>query len=398
MLNAAAGPSTRRFSTVADVRVPDGVAPGASFKVTIQRADRPYAKARVIELWRASGLEPAVQARCVEPASGLRHRQRPEACAARAAGRTGAKMIDEYSTVPAALDASPTTVELPFETKEDDIGWLPGPVNGSAGRAIPTFTGKPMGAANHRWSAATKPSTIMKKVHMSDEYVDYIHGAAAAHAAAWQEERGASSAIERAWNASHLKRPHYALWLTAHLRVCRLNPAIAAKVLWTPGHSLYDRRLDAAIPYDVYRWQNRHYAFGSSGGAADDDESESDASESSDDELPTLSDRHRKRRDASNLCRSLPCKAFHPHQHLGFDDLIRVTRHLDAKRQRHKAAVHSGVANEALSCCHSSYFINWEERGWIRNQQDHDAAGISARRLSADCARHACARRALQLL
>ena len=390
--------ATTTYSKLADVRVPDGVAPGASFTVTIQRADRPHAKARVVELWRASGDEPAVQARCVEPASGLRHLQRPEACAARAANRQRAKIIDEYSTVAAALDVSSTRVELPFEAKEDDVGWLPGPVHGIAGRAIPSFTGKPMGASNRRWSSATTPSTIMKKVHMSNEYVDYIHGAAAAHAAAWQQERGASSAIERAWSASLLERPHYALWLTAHLRVCRLNPAIPAKVLWTPGHDLYDRRLDEAIPYDVYRWQNRHYAFGSCGGTADDDESERDASESSDDELPTLSDRHRKRRDASNICRRLPCKAFHPHQHLGFDDLVRVTRHLDATRQRHKAAVHSGVANEALSCCHSSYFIHWEERGWIRSQQDHDAAGIAARTLSADRARHACAHWALQLL
>ena len=68
--------------------------------------------------------------------------------------------------------------ELDRQAKEEDVGWLPGPVNGMTGRAIPSFMGKPMGAANRRWSSATTPSTIMKKVHLSNDYVDYIHRAA----------------------------------------------------------------------------------------------------------------------------------------------------------------------------------------------------------------------------
>ena len=47
------------------------------------------------------------------------------------------------------------------------------------------------------------------------------------------------------------------------VRIAMLNPAIPAKHLWDKeqGH-VYDPRLNAACPFAVFQWLNRHLSFG----------------------------------------------------------------------------------------------------------------------------------------
>ena len=100
-------------------------------------------------------------------------------------------------------------------------------------------------------------------------------------------------------------------------------------------------------------WLNRHLSFGEYGEVGANDES-----------LEGF-DRYIKRRELSNIARAQASKAFRPGQHVGIDDGVRATRHLDGSRMRHKAAVHTGRAFDSLNCASTHYFLNWEEQGWV---------------------------------
>ena len=98
---------------------------------------------------------------------------------------------------------------MPFEVYEEDVGWLPGPVGGSAGRQRPAFSGRRPGCANHRWSSRTSALTIMRAVHLTKEYVDAVLAAAKAHVAAWAAAHDRRDGIERSFSGERLERKHF---------------------------------------------------------------------------------------------------------------------------------------------------------------------------------------------
>ena len=154
--------------------MPEDVPPGGSFTVHVWGKRKGERVAIAHKLWRASGQRPRVQQRVCRFVAGRRKAWAPHAIARRATGDTKARAIDNCVPAQAHYDNAESDQELPFEAHEEDIGWLPGPVNGSAGRPIPAFTGPPTGPANRRLTRRSSLRTIMKEVHLTDEFLDTV--------------------------------------------------------------------------------------------------------------------------------------------------------------------------------------------------------------------------------
>ena len=354
------------YAKLDHVVVPDGTAAGCSFQVYLQHKN-PSKPPKLVKLWRASGQQPHIQPRKLELADGWRHEHRPSACARKSLNDSRAKAINNIETVQAEVAQWATDDELPFETREDDIGWLPGPVGGDAGRPFPAFAGPPIGPTNRRFSSGTSARRIFSEVHTSKDYLDYVVNAATAHCKAWDAARSSRDGIQRAVKPESLTTGKLELWFCARMRIAQLNPSVPAKSLWTRGHRHYDAQLDNALPYDAFRWFNRHISFGTYGDAGDSDQSDCSDEEPTGGEEQSSSDRFRKRRQGSDICRALPRKAFNPGQNLSWDDFMAADRHMGCMRAKHKTAVHSGRQGEALTCAHSNYYLYWEERGWAKD-------------------------------
>ena len=139
-----AAPSPTAHSSMEAVEVPDGIAPGASFKVLLPKKRSGRNVLMEHTLWKPSGPAPLLQRGVMTLAQGPRHALRPHAVAKQAKGRN-AKAVDNFVTAPANVSAWQSAEQLPFEVDEEDVGWLPGPVNGNGGRLMPAFTGASMG-------------------------------------------------------------------------------------------------------------------------------------------------------------------------------------------------------------------------------------------------------------
>ena len=259
-------------------------------------------------------------------------------------------------------DHSETAEWMPLECHADDVGWVPGPVGGPCGRAQPAFTGGPIGPADTSLDAQSDSRRIMESAQFSARYKARVVVLARQHCAAWQGAHSNKDGVERAFCAADLCPEHFELWIAVRIKIAMLNSAVPAKWLWDrkrPG--IYDPRIDAACPYDVYRWFCRHFSFGEYG------DCNGDATQ--DDGAAPLRgtpgfDRFVKRRELSDIARVRAASAFNPGQDCGVDDGIRPTRHLDGVRMRHKAAVHTGRAFHSLNCAETCYFMYWEEQGW----------------------------------
>jgi len=253
---------------------------------------------------------------------------------------------------------------MPVEVHADDVGWLPGPVNGSAGRPMPVFTGQLSGPRDPELTSRSSARRIMRSVQLSRRFKEHVVELTQQHQQHWAAKRRTRDGTEKSFDAADLKPAHVELWFAIAIRVAKLNPAISAAKLWDAKHHCYDPEVDSACSYTQWQWLNRHLSFGamrqqdaeSDSGSGSDNDSDSSSSSSSSNARP---DRHRSRRIVSDIARAQAAKAFRPGQHLGFDDLIRVTRHADGRRVRHKAAVHTGRANDGLNDARSHYFMWW---------------------------------------
>ena len=367
------------YDKVEQVPVPQDVPPGSPFSVQwwAKRAGQRVAIPK--RLWRASSAAPAVQQRVVAEVGGKRAASRPSARATQATGKKGAKAIDNIEEFTDALDLTLQQVEMPLEAAESDVGWLPGPVGGAAGRVFPTFRGPAFGPTKRDTRNATARA-IVEATFLTPEYKKAVVDRLKLHVQWWRRMHPKLDGIERSFPVENVTADHIDLWHAARVRLARLNTSVPAELLWKRTaygrkNSLYDEELDAALPYMVYQFLNRHISFGDYGGECPacegaEDDSEGSEDEADDEAQPQMDeplDAYRKRRACSDIMRKAPPKAFNPSQHLSFDDTVREDRL--GKRIRFKASVHTGALCDALTCCRSNYFLHWEERGWHQPEQ-----------------------------
>ena len=350
------------YSKLEDVSAPADLPGGGSFNVEWACTKNGRAAVTTKQLWKASGPWPVIQQRVVATVAGSRKSVRPykQHSAPGTVLRAG-RHIELFPTNLA--DHSETAEWMPLECHADDVGWVPGPVGGPCGRAQPAFTGGPIGPTDTSLDAQSDSRRIMESAQFSARYKARVVVLARQHCAAWQGAHSNKDGVERAFCAADLCPEHFELWIAVRIKIAMLNSAVPAKWLWDrkrPG--IYDPRIDAACPYDVYRWFCRHFSFGEYG------DCNGDATQ--DDGAAPLRgtpgfDRFVKRRELSDIARVRAASAFNPGQDCGVDDGIRPTRHLDdGVRMRHKAAVHAGRAFHSLNCAETCYFMYWEEQGW----------------------------------
>lgn len=361
------------YESVGDVVVPNGIAPGGAFTVRVNGIRNRQKTAVSKQLFRASGYAPIIVPPSVERAEGPRHAQRPSAIARATLHSRTACSLDAVPYKPCSVATWVSQQQLPFEAHAEDVGWLAGPVNGTSGRPMPAFTGPAYGVRNKRLTARSSARTIMRSAQFTHQFRQLCVQQAQQHAAAWSESHHPPDGIERAWRAADLRGEHVELWYAACVRLAALNPALPASQLWDPSTRLYDRELDAALPFGCWQWLNRHLSFGQYGQSAAVDDDSAGTGESGDVEQPYA--KFQKRRASSNVARAAPPRLFNPDQHCGFDDLCRSTRHLDGNRTRHKAAVHTAAAVDGLNCARSHYFMYWEEHGWEQRIEAAEVGG-----------------------
>lgn len=363
------------YNSVDAVQVPNNVAAGEEFIARVWAKQRGQRVAKAKQFWRGSSNAPVIVQPQVATAEGPRHAQRPSAVARHAANGAHAVAMDHIQSQPCNVTQWHTSVELPVEVNAADVGWLAGPVNGISGRAMPTFTGLSSGPRDNALTSRSTARAIMRSVQFSRGFKQQVIELAQQHQQRWAAEHAGRDGTERAFKAANLQPVHVELWFAIAARVAKLNPAIPAEKLWDAQHHCYDATVDAACTHTQWQWFSRHMSFGvlrqvdadSDGdGDSDSDGASSDGSGAPHGARP---DRHRSRRLVSDLARAQAAKAFRPGQHLGFDDLVRVTRHADGRRVRHKAAVHTGRANDGLNDARSHYFMWWEEQGWLREDE-----------------------------
>ena len=345
------------YASVEAVEVPPGTQPGASFTASIWRMRKGVRTAVQETFWAASGAMPTFQVAARDTAAGKRPALRPSGLARAATGDTSACAADHMVTKNLSISAWSTQVQLPFETCQSDVGWLPGPVGGSAGRPFPEFTGRAMGVRSHILSSKSSARQIMREIAFSRKYKDCVIAEARAHVERWQSEHESLDGIERAFDAARLTGDVVELWMAIEARHSVISPAVPADHMWDPTHWLYDAEVARVCPLDVYKWMNRHLSFGDGSGEAG-GEADGDGTY----------DRHRKRREASDITRALPAKVWSPGQHLTLDDLVFSSR--KGRRIRYKASVHSGYPCDALNCSKSSFFLNWEQLGWLFDEHE----------------------------
>ena len=371
-------PSGSVYASVDAVQVPAGIEPGGHFTARVWGTAKGQRVAKVKHFWRASGNAPCNAREEAAAAEGPRHQHRPSAVARRVSGTARAQAIDNLQFQRCSISQWQSAVELPFELNAEDVGWLAGPVNGSAGRDMPPFTGATSGPRDPELTSRASARRIMRSVQFSRSFKQQVIQLAREHQQQWSAERTVSDGVERSFRAADLEPAHVELWFALAVRVAKINPAIPAQKLWDAEHHCFDTAVATACSFLQWEWLNRHLSFGAArqidadGDGSDGSGSGSGSGSDSDADggaATPARDRYRSRRLVSDIGRAQAAKAFNPGQHLGFDDLIRVTRHREGRRVRHKAAVHTGRANDGLNDAQSHYFMWWEEQGWLRHRE-----------------------------
>ena len=287
--------------------------------------------------------------------------------------------MDGIQFIDAGVSDWATDKELPIEVNEADIGWLPGPVGGTAGRPMPTFTGRPMGPRDAAVKAQASARQIVASCHLSRAYKEKVVHCTRQHQQLWASVRDGQDGVERAFDAESLKGQHVELWFAVAVRVAKLNDAIPAKRLWEEGHHCYDAEVAAACSFIHWQWMNRHISFGDARpeheAVSEEDGSDGESEgEGLSAESGAAADRHRTRRAGSDISRRQAGKAYSCGQHAAWDDFIFADRHWGGIRVRYKAAVHTGRPCDGLNDCRTKYFVYWEEHGWVRE----DSSGAAS--------------------
>ena len=130
--------------------MPDGMAPGSKFTVLLTSKQKKSAGIDRKECWAGSGPAPVIVPHQSQVVAGKRHALRPSARA-----EASRKAIDNIVTQDVDVACWSSTEQMPFEVKEEDAGWLAGPVGGPAGRPIPPFTGP-----KQAWADVEAPESV----------------------------------------------------------------------------------------------------------------------------------------------------------------------------------------------------------------------------------------------
>ena len=365
------------YTSVDDVPVPPETPPGGTFTALVKPA-RAVCPRRV-KLWRATGQVPIiVTSQRQQLPAGARWSQRPSAQRRQQGGRRRG----DAATSTLRIEQWSTAFEMEPELHEEDIGWQAGPVGGPAGRPRPAFTGPrpgPRGTPIDKNSSAT---AVMRRVMLTPQRQAAVLAALRGHAAAWSAAHAAADSTEAAFDADDVTEDHLTLYYCAEIRAAMLNPALPVASLWDKDSILYDPELDARLPYHAYAFLHRHISFGVYGDAADAASDAADAASGGDSGRGQQAagggggqrgfDSKAKRRLVADLSVAAAGAAFNPGQDVGFDDMIRPTRHGDGKPTQNKPTM-SGKPYVALNCADTNYYLYWEEQGWL---SDH---GITTR-------------------
>ena len=114
--------TARPFASLDEVEAPDGVAPSTKFTVLLASSSKQRGFERK-ECWAGSGAQPVIVSRQSQAVAGKRHALRPSARAA-----ASPHAIDDIVTQDLDIACWSSTARMPFELKEQDAGWLAGPV------------------------------------------------------------------------------------------------------------------------------------------------------------------------------------------------------------------------------------------------------------------------------
>ena len=356
MAGSAAEAEIEVVEAIETVRVPADVPPGGAFTVASGKTTKSGKEVKAKTYFRASGRWPTLVPRNVVLVAGKRHSQRPSA--------TSKDVIrDTQETTADDNFQWQTDEELPWERASDDAQWLPGPApngRGITGRAMPKFTGPKQGPTDRSLNKRSTARQIMGSVQFSERYLNAVVAHAKQHCVKWREAHG-TGGLEAAFDPALLKPEHVELWLALRVKLASLNTSIAAEWVWDKDKThFFDAAVHRSCPLNVYKWLNRHLSFGDYG------EGPADGAER------VRFDRFAKRRELSNIAKEQARKAYNPGQHIGIDDAVRSTRHLDGKRIRYKAQSHTGKIVHSLNDGRTHYFLHWEEQGWNAGDTEED--------------------------
>ena len=192
------------FASLEQVQVPPGTAAGGELTVSIQAKRKGQTVAVAKQLWRASGRMPVVQPRKVQESFEPRHSLRPSALERVRMNDSRAQPIDGDNVRPAGARRWVGDMELPFETNAADIGWLPGPVNGNAGRAMPVFQGAPAGFTSTLITGKSSARTVMRRVQLSPAFKAHVVDRTKAHSEAWDRVHNEKDGVERSFKRASM--------------------------------------------------------------------------------------------------------------------------------------------------------------------------------------------------
>lgn len=342
------------------------------------------------QAFKPNARKPIIMQRTLQQVDGARYARRPWKIAREAGHFNGVHVqwADAYDPPSDWSDEE----DLPIEAKLEDCGWRAGPVD----RQLPPFLGKKPGPTDPSLKADSSTDRFLD-TQLSFEFrkklVEYTH----AHCAQWRKEdpNWRSDSIEQSM-VKYKKKftiKAFDIWLACRLRLAHLKPEVHAYSLWNRHSSLFDVQVFQSLTYNQYQWINRHASFADvqvddeseseedeaeedDGAAASEEEQSSDSAASADEDVihsraPTR-DPHRKRRELTDLVCESFAKAWNPHQHLGLDEAVRAHKHWGTQRIRFKAAVHSGSLVDSLNDCETKYCMWFEERRWVRRDEDDD--------------------------
>ena len=196
---------------LAAVTVPAAAAHGTAFTANVWGTVKGQRTGVQKTLYRASGNWPAVQQRQVRVVAGRRDTHRPQTGRRGAASESYGASVKQHAADGGTWE---TSEELPFEQHPDDVGWLPGPVGGDAGRALPKFKGKRPGPTDSALNARSKSRAIVQSIHATKQYSSKVIEWATQHAKEWRRCH-AMDGVERAVNLSTLKPEWYEAWLVS---------------------------------------------------------------------------------------------------------------------------------------------------------------------------------------
>ena len=207
--------------------------------------------------WVCTAPAPVCMPRCIQPVKGSRAAARPSGAAYKSGKRFGREVHFTGAFVDNDWEWVNDHHKMPDESKEEDTGWLPGPVD----RAKPAFKGRTPGPADPTLTAASTEREIMARL-LTDQIVGMIADFGRQHA---QHYRSTVLQVDNAkelaalddttesamdWELTNLNGDSVRVWIAAKLRVACLSEAVNEEVLWDRNSSRNSSLYDESYPLE----------------------------------------------------------------------------------------------------------------------------------------------------